>query len=106
MKKNVIISTIITIVINVICFIINLICAYANGSIPLGIKVSGGEMTSYSGFGVYLRKIYPLTTIESGETVSTTIGFNFLSLLLTLVLIFVVALIIVSIIRKKKAKIL
>ena len=102
MKKNVIISTIITIVINAICFITNLICAYVNGAIPLGIKIPGGEMTSYSGFGVYLEKIYSLTTVESGEKVSTTIGFSFLSLLLTLVLIFVVVLIIVSIIRKKK----
>jgi len=62
----------------VICFIINLICAYANGSIPLGIEFSGGEMTSYSGFGVYLKKTYPLTTKESGKTGSTTIGFYFL----------------------------
>ena len=102
MKKNVIISSVITIVINAICFITNLICANVYGSIPLGIKISGGEMTRYSGFGVYLEKIYPLTTVESGEKVSTTIGFSLFSLLLTLVLVFVVALIIVSIIRRKK----
>lgn len=99
-KKSVKIALIITIVINVICLVTNLICAYTINSIPLGLEISGGDCIEYIGFGIYLLKIFSMTSSEQIAMNDIRISFHFISLLIALVLVFIISFVIIVIINK------
>lgn len=99
-KKSMKLALIITIIINAICLVTNLICAYTINSIPLGLEISGGDCIEYIGFGIYLLKIFPMTSNEQIVINDIRISFHFISLLITLVLVFIISFIIIVIINK------
>lgn len=101
MKKKVVFSFIISLIINSICLLINLFCAVVFKFLPLSIKMSGGEWIGYYGFGISLEKIFGITINESGF-VSNKIGFDLLSYLIPFIIIFIIVLIIKIIISKTK----
>lgn len=103
MKKNLIISTIVSLGINLILFLVNLICAYTIHTLPLSQKLSGGEYMGEIGFGVLLEKIFYLSLEpESGGT-TEYIRFDLMSLLVPIIIVFIITLIILTTINKRKS---
>ena len=103
MKKKVLISAIVSFVINAVLFLINLICAYSSHTLPLAKRLVGGECIEHIGFGVRLLEIFSFSREGSGGT-SYKISFDFISILIPLVVIFVLALVIGIIVDKAKNK--
>ena len=80
MKKKIISSALISIVINVIIFLINLICANMFHFLPFSYSLAGGECIEHIGFGIDLIEIFAFTT--SGSASNTyQISFNILSII-------------------------
>ena len=98
MKKNIFISFIISLAINLICLTINLICAITLKILPLSIKITGGEIVQNIGFGISLEKFYFLSQSSSSE--DPNISFNFISLLISFIVIFAIVLIFKTKIKK------
>ncbi len=103
MKKNLITSIIISIVINVICTLTNFICAHFFDFLPLGLKTDGGEYISYSGFGILLEKFYSLSLPEDAKY-SSKVSFNILSFIIYFIIIFIIVFLIIYLIKKFKNK--
>lgn len=103
MKRNIIISVLISIVVNMLAFIINFACGYFNGFLPLSTNLGGGDAVISVGFGIKLTKFYPeiLNGVENA-TANDKIDFDPISLIITFVLLFIIVFIIKSIITKKK----
>ena len=100
MKKNVLLSLIISLIINIVCLIINLISALYFSIVPLSITLSGGEVTSYIGFGIMLDKFSFLsdyTNVADGSKIS----FHLSSFIIPFVICFGIVLIIKLYIDKK-----
>jgi hypothetical protein len=104
MKKNIIVSLIVSIGINIICFVTNLICSYSFHFLPLGLKYPGGDCIEYIGFGVDFLKIFALSMDSETGGVSYSIEFNFISLLIPLIVIFIITLIVMILISKSNKK--
>ena len=99
MKKNIVHAIIASLIMNGICLLINLICALTSEFLPLAIEFSGGEVIEYVGFGIFMRTIYPLSIM--GEASSyTTVGLDWMSLLVSFILIFIIAFMIKTIWRR------
>ena len=100
MKKNVLLSLIISLIINIVCLIINLISALYFSIVPLSITLSGGEVTSYIGFGIMLDKFYGLSD-SANISNSFNISFHLSSFIIPFVIFFGITLIIKLYIDKK-----
>lgn len=99
MKRSVIISFVITMVI----FLINTISVFFFHKLPLGIDFGGGDCVVYLGIGWNLTKIYPLrNALEVVKETPVEINFNPFSLLASFVIIMLVTYFIVRVIDKKK----
>ena len=92
MKKNVFISFIISLVINLLCLTINLIFAFTSQTLPLSFKIQGGEIVQHFGFGILLEEFYPISS-SMQSSVNINISFDFISLLIPFLIIFVIVLI-------------
>jgi hypothetical protein len=99
MKKNLKLSIIITGILNVSCALINYICARFFEFLPIGFHMSGGEYDGYSGFGILLEKIYPMTAYPGESEASLHISFSITSFLIFFVLTFILIFAIISIIK-------
>lgn len=99
--KKIKISFLISLIINTICFAINIISAYVYNNVPLGKEIPGGDCIEYIGFGVGLLKIFPMTYGEKMKTESR-IFFSPISLIISIILIFIITLTITTIISKIK----
>lgn len=100
-KKNIITSGIISIIINTICLIINLVCSLTINTIPLGISFAGGDCIEHIGFGIYMIETFVFGLKEEFVGTSTSIEFNLISLLVPLILIFIITFVIMIIISKR-----
>ena len=105
MKKNLKLATIITVIVNAIGATINLICAYSMGRLPFGIQMAGGDCIVHTGFGVELLKIFVMTN-GGGPDDGTynKISFDLKSLVMSLVAVFIISMIVITIVRKIKNK--
>ena len=103
MKKVFLRSLLISVIFNAIGFLINLISFYTSNRLPLSIAEYGGEITSYEGFGLRLTHYYPMSDGTHPVHVEPSLKFGPVSLLLTLIAVFIVCFIILTIIRKVKA---
>ena len=93
-------SIIISCIVNVILLIINYLCALLFDKLPLSISFAGGDCTEYIGFGIHMLKVFPLS---NNGTTSTSISFDAVSLLISLVIIFVLVLLFKIIFKNKTA---
>ena len=101
MKKNFIISLVITVIINFICTIINFICAKFYDFLPLSYYLSGGEYSGYLGFGVLLEHIYPMEYIkDSTYSHISHLSFSFTNFIICFLLLFIIVFVVVYFIRK------
>ncbi len=104
MKKVIISSIIIALVLTIVCGLVNYICATFLGFAPLSVEISGGDCIEYIGFGVNFLKLFPLSVEgTSGDTV-TKVNLDFISFIISFVIIFAVVFIISLIIYKSKNK--
>jgi hypothetical protein len=105
MKKKLILSSIITIIINAVLCIVNLIFALTTNTLPLAYSMSGGDAIIKTGFGIELTKIYSIVPANQSG-VSANVSFDIVSLLIGIVAIFIIVFVIVLIIcalnKKKK----
>ena len=104
MKKNLKLSIIITSVVNVVCCLINYICARFFEFLPIGFHMSGGEYDGYSGFGILLEKIYPMTAYPEDSSAILRVSFSFPAFMIYFVLTFILIFAIVSVIRLLRNK--
>ena len=93
LKKHLIKSLSISGVLTLFFFIINLISAYLFHHLPLAITLSGGEYIGEQGFGVLLEKIYPMSIVGEESGVSEHISFDFYSLIVSFIVLFIAVLI-------------
>ena len=105
MKKVLIRSLITALVINTTGAIINLVSYFINGKFLISQVFNGGECNQFCGFGLILTKIYPLDPVHNPEAYRTTISFHPASFIFTIVVCFIPAFVIFSIVyligRKK-----
>ena len=101
MKNNITFSAIVSIIITSIGLFINLICSFFFKFAPLTLKIYGGELIEHIGFGINFIKIFVLSPQTESGGISTNIQFDFISLLASFVIIFVVVLIIKTFANKK-----
>ena len=103
MKKKIIKSAIIALIITFIVTGINLIYFKINGKLLLGITVPGGDCIAYYGFGLYILEIFTESINGSGG-VSTKVSFDFISMLGLFILLFCVISAISIIVDKSMVK--
>ena len=101
MKKNVCFSIIVSAIISVLGLIINVISASLFHFAPLTISFSGGDVIEHIGFGIDFLEISPLSL---NSEVITKIELDFLNLIQSFILLFIIILIIKIIFYKIKKK--
>ena len=75
-------------------FLINLLGYLISKDIPLGITQWGGDYSGKSGFGLLLNRVYPMTKVGDSVPRNTTwLTFEPVSLIMSLVAVFVIALV-------------
>ncbi len=87
MKKKIKIAVIVSIVVNTICLLVNFLGVIFFKTAPFTVLISGGEIVQHIGFGIEFNEIFPLTTIQNQSSITTEMNFNFISLLISLVII-------------------
>lgn len=100
MKKSLIISSIITLIL----FAIDTISILAFGMLPLAINFGGGECNEYIGIGWHLLRLYPLTASSETPKTTTEIGFLPHTLIAVFVVIWIITFVIVKIASTRKVK--
>ncbi|MBP5684439.1 MAG: hypothetical protein J6X02_04200, partial [Bacilli bacterium] len=95
---------IITGLVNVLCTLINYICARFFEFLPIGFHIQGGEYDGYTGFGILLEKIYPMTSDPSTGGSYMQVSFSFTDFLVFLGLSFILVFVIVTVIRLLRGK--
>ena len=103
MKKKLLKTGIISLVITIVLMIINLISANVFHTMPLSVTFPGGECTEYIGLGVIFLVIYPMTD-GTGPSIIYRVGFDFPSFIITFIILFVLIFLIGFIIGKIKKK--
>ncbi len=103
MKKNIISSVILSLIINLICLLINLIFVISFNTVPLGVTISGGEWIGRYGFGFLLEQIYPLGVVGDVSS-KIMISLNLESFLIPFIVVFATVLIFKIIINNRKNK--
>ena len=101
MKKKIKFSALTSVVVTFIGLFINLICSIIFKIAPLTHRISGGDIIEHKGFGIDFAKIYSNSPQARNGGVSTSIKFDFISLLVSYIIVFVVVLIIKSIIGRR-----
>ena len=101
MKSNVIISLIVSAIINLVGMLINYLSFLDRNYLKLAIKNYGGECMLESGFGLRVFHSYPMM---EGQTSSHNLSFDILGLIASVliigILVFVILLLVKKIIRK------
>ncbi len=82
---------------------INWIIFAITSKVLLGISMGGGEMEGTIGIGIYRQIIYPLSNSAEGIKPTMTVHFEPITIILTLVVIFVISMIVLSL-RGRGAK--
>ena len=103
MKKSIVISAIISLVITGIGCLTNYLYAINKDTLLIKRTSFGGEYTGEFGFGISLEKIYPLTDDPNAKVI-THLSFDIINFLLYLILIFIIVFIIIKVIKKIKGK--
>ena len=98
MKKALIRSLITALVINTTGAIINLVSYFINGKFLITQVLNGGECTQSCGFGLILTKIIPEDPVHNPDAYSTTISLHPRSFVFTIVVCFIPAFVIFSIV--------
>lgn len=104
MKKILIKTSILTLIINLLLFGINFACAHLFHVLPLAVTIPGGDCIEHIGFGVELLEVFVMSSIYSSASNQITIALNIPSLIISLIITFITALIIYLIINKIKSK--
>lgn len=105
MKKNIISSLKVSLIINILCIVINLISIATFEFLPIGIGFGGGDCVVRSGFGLVTTKTYPEMPVYEPIESSTSLEFSFLSLLISFIIVFSIVLIFKKISSKKKQEV-
>ena len=96
-------ALIISAIVNTAGFLANLISYFATKNLLIYIPYSGGEWSGQAGFGLFLNHLYPMTSSAQQQgSEKIWIRFDPVSLLITLVIVFVAAYIILKICSIKK----
>ncbi len=98
--KTVLKALLCSVLINLAGFLVNLVSYNTLEKLPLSIRMYGGEWTGHVGFGLLMNEIYPLSPQGSGGVVRS-LEFAPGSLVVTLVLFFAVALVVLMVRRRK-----
>ncbi len=104
MKKIMISSLITAVVIEIAGLLINLFSFKSNGSLLLAKQYSGGECMEWRGCGLYLLKLYPMSSGDNPVQSTSHLSFDPVSCLVTLVAGFVLSFVVFTIIHKLKNK--
>lgn len=105
LRKIVLLSLISSVVVNAIGFLINLISYLATKELLLCFELSGGEYTGQIGFGLLQNHYWPFYTNNPDGKEQIYLEFEPISLIVTLILFFFIAFIIINQIKMKKEKI-
>lgn len=103
MKKNIKISALVAVIITTVWTAVNLISIYCFDKVLFAVKSFGGEITTYKGIGFSMDKIYPVAPVGKDNTV-TNIHIDYVSLGILLIISFAVALLVSTLISKRKSK--
>lgn len=103
MKKNITISLIVSVAISVILMVLNRIYAAITGHI-FGLTIPGGDCVEKIGFGWNELTSFPEMTVEEEATWTPDIelGFDVISFVVTMLILFVVVLSICTLKSRKK----
>ena len=96
MKKNITNSILISVVVNVIGFVINLVGALLYGVLPLSKTIPGGDCIEHIGFGIKILELFPETSYENMALSITETSFHSLSILISLIVVFLISLLLLS----------
>ena len=100
MKKVMIRSLITAAVIEIAGLLINLFSFKSNGRLIFAKEYSGGECMEWRGFGLYLLKLYPMSSGENPVPSTSHLSFDPISCLITLLIGFVISFVVFMIIHK------
>ena len=104
MKKIILRSVIIAAAVNLAGFLTNLVTYMTARKMYLCRRLSGGEWMGWQGFGLLMEKTFPMSSIDEPVTGSTWLSFDPISLLPTLIAVFLLVLIVSLVIRGIKVK--
>ena len=99
MKKNFLVSLGFSIIISIIGLLMNYIGALLFKVAPLTIKFYGGEIIEHIGFGINFSEIFQLS-LDSNTI--TKITFHPVSLIISILILFVILFLLKTIFSKKK----
>ena len=99
MKRNIILSLIISSVINLVGMLINFISFSNSGHMPLAIKIPGGECMLEIGFGLRAFHTYAMAM---GDSDSVSFKFAPISFIVQILVVALIVFIIILIIKKLK----
>ncbi len=104
MKNKIVVSSVVSIIINVLCCLINYLSACWNHIMPLSVAITGGDCVNHIGFGVDMLEIFPM--IDNSQLSSATsnvyeISFHPLSFFVCLIAVFAIVFIISLLFKKK-----
>jgi heme/copper-type cytochrome/quinol oxidase subunit 3 len=102
-KRRIKKAGLISLIISTILMFANFLLGKLAGNI-LGIILWGGEMSDTIGFGVRLFKTYPMSAIDEPVVSSSSLYFEPISFIITVLLIMVIAYPICCSIEKRKKK--
>lgn len=100
MKKIILKSILISLILNIVCLIVNLVTYLRFKKIFLALKFSGGEWGGTTGFGIMINKTYPMSTQDAVVTGKTWLSVDPISFLIPFVIIFVIAFVILKLKQK------
>lgn len=100
MKRRVILSSIISIIVTAILCGINWLNVAITGNI-FGIEFSGGEYIQWRGLGVVKEKVYPLYHIDNPIESAPSYAIDPISLIGTLIIVFLIIFMIMLVCKKK-----
>ena len=103
MKRRVIVSSIISVIITAILCGINWLNVVITGNI-WGIEILGGEYVEWRGFGVVKGKTYPEFHVDNPIESTVNYGFDIFSLMGTLIISFIIISTISIVLEKRREK--
>lgn len=100
MRKNIILSSVISLILTSIGTIINLITYFLWEKPYLSIALYGGEWTGYRGFGILMNKTYPIYSSEYPLSGHIWLEIDPMSFVIPFVLFFIGIFVVLEIRRK------
>ena len=101
MKKKLLKAFVISLIINILLFSINMFSANIFHKLPISLSIPGGECVEYIGFGAYLLIIFPMVSYGDAS-VSYHIGFNLISFIIPVIVMFLLIFVFEIIISKRR----